>query len=444
MIITKMAMPRRTFLRGIGATLALPWLDAMAPALSATAKTAGVTQRLGFFYVANGIQLENFIPKAKGANYEITPILSPLAPFRDHMTVITGLANKEADPLDLGSGPHTRACAVWLNGRRTKRTEGADIEAGTTIDQFAARKLGQDTPLTSLELALEPNFAVGNCEGGYSCVYLNTFSWRTPTMPLPMEINPHVVFERLFGEYGSRAGRLAQIQADRSILDAIVDDMARIRRKLGPSDRTTVSEYLEAIRDVEQRLQKTSARIDTSGALPIEKPLDIPDSFDEHAKLMFDLLFLAYQADITRVATFQICRELSTRSYPDIGVPEVHHEVSHHQHNPERMAKNTKINIYHVELFARFLEKMRTTPDGDGSLLDHSMLLYGPGMGDGDVHYHHDLPVVLVGSGGGQHQGGRHLRYPDLPMMNLGLTLLDKVGVELESIGDSTGRLVDL
>ena len=444
MMIGKLSLPRRTFLRGMGASLALPFLDAMVPALSTVARAAvAPTPRVGFFYVSNGIQLQSFIPATEGADYEITPVLAPLEAYRKQMTVVTGLANKQADPLDSGSGPHTRACAVWLNGTRTKHTEGADIQAGTTIDQFAAKKLGTDTPLMSLELALEPNFAVGNCEGGYSCVYLNTFSWRTPTTPLPMEINPHAVFERLFGEDPTGAARLARIRKNRSILDAVTEDMARLQRTLGPSDRSTVSGYLEAIREVEQRLQRTAQRVDIAENVP-SAPLGIPESFDEHAKLMFDLLFLAYQADITRVATFQICRELSTRPYPEIGVPEAHHDVSHHQMNVERMAKNTKINVYHAQLFARFVEKLRVTADGDGSLLDHSLLVYGAGMGNGDVHEPRDLPSVIVGGGCGQHTGGRHLRPLGQPMMNLGLSLLDKVGVELESVGDSTGRLVGL
>lgn len=446
MIVRKLSLPRRTFLRGIGATLGLPLLDAMVPAFTALAQTAAnPVPRLAFFYVPNGIQLINWHPKSDASSLEITPILSPLAPFRDQMVMVSGLANSQADALDIGSGSHARAAGVWLNGVRPKRTEGADIRAGTTVDQFAASKLGKDTPLSSLQLALEPSFVVGNCEGGYSCAYVNTMSWQTPTMPLPMETNPHLVFERLFGDGSGGPARLAQMRNDRSILDAVKEDMVRLQRNLGPRDKTTVDEYLSAFRDVEQRLQKTANRTDPTSAPAIDAPLGIPDSFDDHAKLLLDLQLLAFRADITRVVTFQIARELSTRSYPDIGVSEAHHDISHYANNPEKMAKNTKINTYHVGLFAHLVEKMRATPDGDGSLLDHSMLVYGSGMGDGNLHRHHDLPIVIVGAGCGQLEGGRHLRYPnDTPMMNLGLSLLDKVGVELDTIGDSTGRLGNL
>ena len=446
MIITKRSLPRRTFLRGVGAALSLPLLDAMVPALSALSRTAAQPRmRMGFVYVPNGVQLENFRPATAGAGYAMTPILQPLEPYREQMTVLGGLANALANPLDVGSGTHARASAVWLNGVRPKRTEGADIRAGTTIDQFAARALGEETPLRSLELALEPNFTVGNCEGGYSCVYINTFSWRTPTMPLPMEINPHAVFERLFGAGGDPEARMAQMRRDRSLLDAVSDDMRRLQRALGPRDRATVDGYLDAVRDVERRLQNTLQRADASPAPAMDVPLGIPDTFAEHARLMFDLQVLAYQADITRVVTFQIGRELSTRSYAELGVLESHHDISHHQSDPERMAKNTKINQFHTGLFAEFLGKLRATPDGDGTLLDHSMLLYGGGLGDGDLHHPHDLPLVLAGGGCGQLRGGRHVVCEtDTPMMNLGLSLLDKVGVELDSIGDSTGRLTDI
>ncbi len=446
MFLVKKALPRRTFLRGIGVTVGLPLLDAMVPALSALRTTpAKPTPRLGFCYVPNGIQLANFLPKVAGEGFEGTPVLAPIMPFRDALVVVSGLANSAGDTLDLGSGPHSRCAAVWLNGVRPKRTEGADIQAGTTIDQFAAGVLGNDTPLRSLEIALEPNFAVGNCEGGYSCAYINTVSWRTPTSPLPMETNPRVVFERLFGEDASTAARVSQMQKDHSILDLVTQEMNQLQRTLGPGDRRTVDEYLDAIRDVEHRMQQTERHLETSPEPTIERPIDIPGSFAEHARIMFDLQFLAYQADITRVVTFQMARELSTRSYPEIGVSEEHHDVSHHGNHPHKVAQNTKINVYHMELFARFLEKMRSTPDGDGSLLDHSILLYGSGMGDGDRHLPHDLPIVLVGRGGGQLRGGHHLKAPvDTPMMNLGLSLLDKVGVELERVGDSTGRLSGL
>jgi hypothetical protein len=439
MMITKIALPRRTFLRGVGASIALPFLDAMAPALTALSKTAPIP-RLGFVYVPNGIQMVNYLPQTEGKAFEMTPILSPLSEFREHMTVVSGLANHQGDALDGGSGPHTRTSATWLNGVRAKHTEGADIRQGTTIDQFAAQKLGKETPLASLELALEPNFTVGNCEGGYSCVYLNTCSWKTPTTPLQMETNPHVVFERMFGDGSSGEARRAQIAENRSILDAVTGDMSRLRSRLGSGDRQLVDRYADAVRDVELRLQRTAER---NAESPMhDRPLGIPESFEEHAGLMFDLLAIAYQADITRVATFQIAREISLRPYPELGVPEGHHDISHHQNIPARMAKNTKINVYHMQLFSKFVRTLRDTADGDGSLLDHSMILYGAGMGDGNLHSPHDLPTVILGGLGGQIQTGRHLRAPvDTPFMNLGLSLLDKVGVDVPSIGDSTGRL---
>lgn len=446
MMITKMALSRRTVLRGVGATLALPLLEAMVPALTAMAKTAAkAPMRLGFAYIPNGVQLINFLPKTVGTGFEITPILTPLAPFRDQLTVVSGLSNVKAEMLDEGGGAHARPAGSWLNGTRLKRTTGdAEVRAATTVDQYAANVLGKDTPLRSLELALEPSFVVGNCETGYSCAYINTTSWRTPTTPLPMETNPRVVFERLFGDAPTRATRLAQMQRDRSILDSVTEETSRLQRTLGPGDRRRVTDYLDAIRDVERRLQMTGERVETTVDAP-PAPLGIPESFREHAELMFDLQFLAYQADITRVVSFQIARELSTRSYPEIGVVEAHHEMSHHGNEPAKMEKNTRINTYHFQLFAHLVERMRSTPDGDGSLLDHAILLAGAGMGDGNEHSPHNLPVVLVGGGCGQLQGGRHLKYPlDTPMMNLGLSVLDKVGVELESIGDSTGRITDI
>ena len=452
MIITKMSVPRRTFLRGAGVTLALPLLDAMVPALSAMAKTAAkATPRLGFFYVPNGITMAHWHVKGVGPAFDFSPILSPLESFRDQLVVVRDLANAQGDPdpTEANNGPHTRTHSAWLSGVRPKRTEGADIQSGITIDQVAAKELGKDTQLLSLELATEPAYYnAGNCDNGYSCVYQSTFSWRTPTMPLPMEPNPRVVFERLFGDGGSAATQLKRMQQDRSILDWVTEDMARLQKKLGLQDRTRLSGYLEAVRDVELRIEKGEKQINSVGesAMPVlEKPLGIPASDDEHFKLMFDLLLLAYQADITRVSTFQIAREQSGRTYPQVGVENAHHEISHHQGRPERMALNSKVNTYHVSHFARFLDNMRNTPDGDGSLLDHAIMVYGAGMGDGDFHSPHDLPIVLVGGGCGQLRGGRHLKPAvDTPMMNLGLSLLDKVGVERASIGDSTGRLVGL
>lgn len=444
MIIKKIALPRRSFLRGMGAVVALPFLDAMVPALSAMATAAKPVMRLGFTYVPNGIQLVNWIPKGAGPLNEVSPILSALAPFRDQLTVVSGLSNKRAEMFDEGGGAHTRPATVWLCGERPKRTQGSDIEAGPTIDQIAAQHIGKDTPLLSLDLALEPNFLVGNCETGYSCTYMNTFSWRDAHTPVSMETNPRVVFERLFGDGGSGKSRVADMRLERSMLDSVSNDISRLGKTLGAGDRRIIDAYFDSIRDVERRLQKAEQNAELSPA-PLPGPLGIPDSFREHAALMFDLQLLAYQADLTRVVGFQIARELSTRTYPEAGVAEAHHDISHHQNNPERMAKNSKINAYHVEMFSRLVEKMRATPDGDGTLLDHSILLYGAGMGDGDQHSAHNLPVALVGGGCGLLKGGRHLKMPlDTPMMNLGVTLLQKLGMDIEQVGDSTGHLSDL
>ena len=448
MIITRTALPRRTFLRGAGAALALPLLDAMAPALSALSRTAAAPPvRLGFVFVPNGLILREFLPATAGRGFDLPRILAPLAPWREHLTVVSGLANAAGDALDASSGPHSRGSGAWLSGMRARRTEGADIAAGKTIDQFAADVLGRETPLASLQLALEPNFMTGNCEGGYSCAYINTLSWRTATLPLPMETNPRVVFERLFGEPGDPAARRAQRRIDRSILDGVSEDLARLQASLAPADRRTVGEYLDAVRDVEHRIQQTEQRAADAPEIEQDAPLGIPPVFEDHAKLMFDLLLLAYRADVTRVATFQIARELSHRAYAELGVPEAHHDISHHGNRAEAMEKNTRINEFHMGLFAHLVERMHATPDGDGSLLDNVVLLYGAAFGDGNLHVPHNLPVALLGGGAGRLQPGRHVAATfDTPFMNLGLSLLDKVGAGrgVERIGDSTGRLADV
>lgn len=445
MIITKMALPRRTFLRGMGAILALPFLDAMVPALSALQKAARPVPRLGFIYAPNGTYLPNFHPEAAGANFAFTPVLKSLEPLKDHVTVLSGLSNKPAENLSEGGGVHTRVAVAWLSGVRPKKTEGADVEAGTSIDQIAAAVIGKDSPLQSLQLTLDPDITVGSCENGYSCVYQHTFSWKTPTTPLPMEGNPRAVFERLFGEGGSTAERRARLRQDRSVLDLAMADMKRLEKRLGAGDRSAVGEYLGAVRDVEQRIQRAEKKRDGSDETLAASPIGIPDNWDEYAKLMYDLFFLSYQADVTRVVALQVSRELNGRAYPWIGVPDGHHSVSHHQLDPEKIAKATKINAYHVSLFARLLEKMRDAQDGDGSLLDHSIMLYGCGMGDSDHHTPVDMPAVLAGGGCGQLRGGRHNRYAmNTPFTNLGVSILDKVGVELDKLSDSTGRLTDL
>ena len=445
--ITKKALPRRTVLRGMGSLVALPLLGAMVPALTATGRTAAAPiSRLGFFYAPNGMFLPNFHPTGNGGrDYKITRILSPLKDYREQMIVVSGLSNNGLVSPNEGGGVHTRAHGGWLSGVLPKRTEGADIEAGKTVDQFAADVLGKDTSLRSLELTTESNFTVGNCENGYSCTYQNSTSWRSPTTPLYHERDPRVVFQRLFGDGGSVEARLAQMQTDRSILDSVTDSINQLERKLGPSDRVMMEEYLDAVREIERRIQRTMQN-NASGPLPTaQQPAGVPDTYEEHVDTLFEMLVLAYQADITRVSCFQMARELSGRTYPHIGVPEGHHTVSHHQLNPHNIEQYTKINIHQVSLFSKLIDRMHNTPDGDGSLLDHSIMMYGTGMGDGDHHTPYDLPVILVGGGSGQMKGGRHIRYAmHTPFMNLGLTLLDKVGVQVDSISDSTGLLTNL
>ena len=445
--ITKKALPRRTVLRGMGSLVALPLLGAMVPALTATGRTAAAPiSRLGFFYAPNGMFLPNFHPTGNGGrDYKITRILSPLKDYREQMIVVSGLSNNGLVSPNEGGGVHTRAHGGWLSGVLPKRTEGADIEAGKTVDQFAADELGKDTSLRSLELTTESNFTVGNCENGYSCTYQNSTSWRSPTTPLYHERDPRVVFQRLFGDGGSVEARLAQMKADRSILDSVTDSINQLERKLGPSDRVMMEEYLDAVREIERRIQRT-VQNNASGPLPTaQQPTGLPDTYEEHVDTLFEMLVLAYQADITRVSCFQMARELSGRTYPNIGVPEGHHTVSHHQLNPHNIEQYTKINIHQVSLFSKLIERMHNTPDGDGSLLDHSIMMYGTGMGDGDHHTPYNLPVILVGGGSGKMKGGRHIKYAmHTPFMNLGLTLLDKVGVQVDSISDSTGLLTNL
>ena len=442
MIITKKFISRRTVLRGIGTTLALPLLDGMVPALAAA--PSAPAKRLSFVYAPNGMIMEKWTPAAEGAAFELTPILEPLAPFRDRMLVLSGLNHNEADPLpgEGQSAPHERAGATFLTGVHPKR-EG---HVGISVDQIAASKLGKQTQLASLELGLHNTDVVGKCEKDWSCAYLNTLSWRTPTTPLPSEGRPRLVFERLFGATTSTdpAVRRARIQTDRSLLDSVTQAANRLLKRLGPGDRAQLAMYLDAIRDVERRIQMAEQQ--SSRKLPVvERPVGIPDRFDQYAKLMFDLQVLAYQTDMTRVTTFMMGREQSNRSFPEIGIPDAHHPLSHHKLDPEKIEKVIRINIFHSELFAYFLEKLRSTPDGDGSLLDHSMIVYGSALSDGNEHWVQDLPILLLGGGAGQIKRGSHLRYPkDTPMSNLFLTLLDKLGIPLENFGDSTGKLETL
>jgi hypothetical protein len=444
MIITKKHLSRRTILRGFGASLALPLLDGMVPALSALSQTAarGV-RRMAVVYVPNGMMMPDWTPKGEGAGFEFSPILTPLQAYRDKLVVISGLADKHGWPTaDEGAGDHARAAATFLTGVHAKKTEGSDIQAGISMDQIAAGTLGQETQLASLELALESVELLGSCDAGYSCAYANTIAWRSPTTPLPMENDPRAVFERLFGADGTdAAARQARLERQRSILDSVSDKIAALRGGLGARDNVKLSEYLDAIRDVERRIQKAEAQ--GSRQLPVvEQPAGTPGTFEEHARLMFDLLMLAFQTDMTRVATFMLAREVSGRAYPEIGVPDSHHPVSHHQNDPDKLVKLSKVNLFHAKQFAYFVERMASAQDGDGSLLDHSMLLYGAGISDSNIHMHDNLPLVLVGGAGGRIKGGRHVRYPkDTPVTNLFLNMLDKLGVPADSIGDSTGRL---
>ncbi len=445
MIVTKRNLPRRTLLRGVGATLALPFLDAMAPALTALARTAAApTPRLGFVYVPNGVVLPEWRPEETGAGFTLSPTLAPLAPLREQLMVLTGLAHRQAEAFGDGNGDHSRASAAWLTGVHARQTEGADVLAGVSADQVAARVLGRQTPLPSLELALEANELIGNCDVGYSCVYQNTISWRTSTTPVPMETHPRIVFERLFGDGSSPEVRRTRLRSTRSILDSVTEEAARLQRTLGAGDRTRMTQYLDAVREVEQRVQRAEDySVDAGLELP-ERPVSVPEQFADHARLMFDLLALAYQADITRVSTFLLGRELSQRTYPEIGVPGPHHTLSHHRGDDEKIAQVAKINLYHVQLFSRFLETLQSVPDGDGSLLDHTMLVYGGGIGDGNLHEHVDLPVLLAG-GGAYLRTGRHVVYTEEPpMANLLLSLLTRAGVPTEALGDSTGRLEGL
>ena len=447
MFITKMALPRRTFLRGVGTTLALPLLDAMVPALSALADTpANPARRLGFVYMPNGVAknssgIDYWTPRGEGKGYELSQILMPLAPFRDRMVVVSGLDHNQAETGNDGaSGDHTRGTSSWLTGVHPKRTEGADVRNGTSADQIAASILGKETALPSLELGIDLNFLAGQCENSYSCAYLNTLAWTSPTTPLPTENNPRIVFERLFGDGGTAARRAAQARQNQSLLDSVLEDFARLQRRLGPSDRTTLTEYVDSVREVERRIQTVEHRADT-GLPTIDRPKGVPERFDEHVKLMYELQWLAYRADITRVTTFMLGRELNFRTYPEIGITEGHHGLSHHADRPEQIAKYAKLGAYQAQLFAWFLQRLQDTPEGDGTLLDHSLFLYGAGLSNPNTHAHVDLPLLVVG-GGGRVDGGRHVvTKGQVPMTNLLLTLLDGVGVHADTLGDSTGRI---
>ncbi len=440
MIITKHSLPRRTFLRGVGASLALPLLDSMVPAFAAVRSSAAKpVPRLFTGYVPNGVIMDQWTPAAEGALTDLPATLQPLTPFQDKLLIVSGLADAPAFPLPgEGTGDHVRAAATFLTGVHPKKTDGPDIRGGTSMDQIAAGVLGTETVLTSLELAIDPNELIGACEAGWSCAYANTLSWRNPTNPLPMENQPRAVFERLFGDTDNTtpAARLARIQEDRSILDSLVHEVADFQRVLGPGDRTKVTQYLDAIRDIERRIQLAEAQ--SHRELPeLARPSGgIPDTFAEHARVMLDLQVLAFQADLTRVITFMMSREVSPRTYPELGIPDPHHGLSHHQNRPEQMAKLAKLNRHHIEQIAYFMDRLAATPDGDGTLLDQVLLQYGSGISDGNQHLHVNLPVIVAGAV----EGGRHLRVAEeTPLTNLQLAVLDKLGVPTEKLGDSTG-----
>jgi hypothetical protein len=442
MFLTKKHLPRRTFLQGIGAAVALPLLESMLPAQTPLSKTAAkAVPRLGFVYVPHGAIMERWTPKTEGSEFEFSPILKPLEPYRDRLNIVSGLGHRAAD----STAVHSLSPTTWLSGVRPKPTQGVDAYAGVTADQIAAQHIGQDTILPSMELAIEDHSGlIGACDRDYGCIYMNTLSWRTPTTPMPMEINPRKVFERMFGSGGSADDRMARNKEDRSILDAIMHQASDLQLKLGAQDRATMSDYLENVREIERRIQRAGQQVSADLELP-DEPAGVPFAYDQHVGIMFDMLALAYQADITRVFTFMMAREVSNRTYPQVGVPDGHHATSHHQNRPDKIEKLVKIQTYHLTLFAKFLEKLRNTRDGEGTMLDHAVILYGSNMSNSNAHNHFPLPTLVLGSAAGQMKGGRHLKYEDhTPMANLLVSLLDKSGVKQETLGDSTGRLTDL
>jgi hypothetical protein len=444
MFVTKNSLSRRTVLRGLGTTIALPLLDAMIPALAPAAATAPV-RRFGVVYHPNGVIYDQWLPTGSGSNFELSPTLKGLEPFKDKLIVITGLFSDQAEALGDGGGDHSRACGSYLTGVHVKKSD-SNVENAISMDQIVAKTFESETQLSSLQMTADENSLLGSCDLGYSCAYSSTVSWLTPTLPLMAENNPRVLFERMFGSSDStdprtRAARLAQ---DKSLLDSVNDRVNQLQRKLGSADNRKVNDYLTSLRDVERRIQKAEEQ--SAKELPeVEQPAGIPDNFDAHVRLLYDLQLLAYQADLTRVITFMYGREQTGRPYPQIGVPEPHHPLTHHQANPEKMDKCAKIQRYHIKLFADYLEKLRNTPEGDGSLLDNAIILFGSGISNSDRHTHGPLPTLLVGGGAGTLKGGRHLIYPEhTPLTNLQLTLLNKLGVRTEKLGDSTGQFNEL
>ncbi len=443
MIVTKKALSRRTFLRGAGTALALPLLDAMVPAMtpeSQTAASPAKLRRLGYVYMPMGCDGTRWTPPGGETLDELSFTLSPLAPVKKQVTLIGNLELRNAYP-----GTHATSNSAFLSAARAKLTESADYFLGTTADQIAARQIGKTTALPSLELSMDLMTLAGQCDNGYACVYQNNLSWSTPTTPLPSEAHPRIVFERLFGDGATKAERKASLKAKASLLDSVMEEFRALNQRLGPEDRARVAQYLDSIREVERRIQGAEAKAATDQGRDHDRPVGVPAVYGDHARLMFDLQLLAYQADITRVITFQLARETSNRTYPEIGVSDPHHPLTHHGNDPKKIEKVAKINRFHVSLFAEYLAKLRDTKEGAGSLLDHSLLLYGSGMGNPNQHDHDNLPIIVAGGAAGGVKGGRHLRLTEAtPLANLHLSLLEKVGVRLESFGDSRGKLDQL
>ena len=439
--ITRKSLPRRTFLRGVGASFALPLLDAMIPAATAAIKTPVIgVRRLGYIFMPMGCDESRWTPGSEDTLDKLSPILDSLKPVKDKMTIFTNMELRPAYP-----GSHATSNSSFLSAAKAKVTESSDYYLGTTADQVAAQQIGHQTQLPSLELAMDLMQTVGQCDNGYACVYQNNLSWSSPTTPLPAEAHPRLVFENLFGEGGTPAERRVALRERASLLDSIADDMNRLKRELGASDQARVSEYLDSIREVERRIQNAEADSKDNPLPDLERPMGVPASYADHARLMFDLQLLAFQGDITRVTTFQIARETSNRTYPEIGVPDPHHPLSHHGDDPDKIARMAKINAFHVSLFAEYLEKLQNTREGNGSLLDNVLLLYGSGIGNPNVHNHTNLPIILAGGAAGGMKGNRHVRYKKpTPLANLHLTILDKVGVKLDTFGDSNGKIENL
>jgi Protein of unknown function (DUF1552) len=432
---TRKSLSRRTLLRGVGATLSLPFLDAMVPAATAAARSVQPAKRIGYIYIPMGCDQSRWTPESKDSLDKLSPILKSLEPVKQHCTVISNLELEPAYP-----GTHATSNASFLSAARVKHTESSDYYNGTTADQIAAKAIGQQTQLPSLELAMDLMQVVGQCDNGFACVYQNNLSWSSPTTPLPAEGHPRLVFEQLFGDGGSKAERQAALQRRASLLDFVKDDMNRLSKQLGPQDRDRVNHYLDSIREVERRIEKAALAVVENELPDLSRPTGVPASYAEHARLMFDLQLLAMQGDVTRVITFQLARETSNRTYPEIGISDSHHPLSHHGNDPSKIERLSKINAFHVSLFAEYLTKLAATKEGDGTLLDNSLLLYGSGMGNPNVHDHVNLPVIVAGGANAGVKGNRHLRNEKtVPLANLHLTLLDKAGVKLEKFGDSSG-----